>query len=106
MSPLINCSSGLFLAASQNRPKPPTATKNNEKTLIDLYLFRFQVNYCGFQVEFVNLSLKPAMVDLESTQVRIDSSFPVICSGFWRFGGARKGPNEQLISGINKACPV
>ena len=73
------------LLAPQNPPKPPIATKNNEKTSIDLYLCQLQVNHCWFQVEFVNLSLKPAMVALESTQVQTDPRFSVICSSFWWF---------------------
>ena len=46
------------------------------------------------------------MVNLESTQVRIDRSFPVIYSGYGRSGGARKQPDEQLISGIDRALQV
>ena len=50
--------------------------------------------------------LESVLCDLESTYVRISLRSLVICSGFRRFCEERRGLGEQLISGIDRVCPV
>ena len=67
-----------------------------------MYLCRFQGNHRWCQIEFVNLILKSATIDLKSTQLRIDPSFPLICSGFRQFWWTTNGQDEQLIRRIDR----
>ena len=57
-------------------------------------------------IELIDLDLELVLTDLESIQVRIDPSFSVIYSGCWWFWEPRKGPDKQLISGIDRARQV
>ena len=97
------------LPSPQNRQKPSEITTNYGKPRTNSYLCRFQVNHCWFQVESVNLSLKLAMADLESTQVRIGPRFfhygcVLLCffAVFWVLGDKEQW-GKNIISGIDRA---